>query len=140
MVNRVLFKSLSDEWHTPTSVYDALNAEFGFVDDPCLMGGVWDGLYRDWKSPVFCNPPYSRIRQWVEKAYSEAQLGKTVVMLIPSRTDTRWWHDYVMRANEIRFIRGRLRFGGARHNAPFPSCVVVFLHTAAERAQSKMAI
>lgn len=125
-MNRVLFKSASNEWSTPKDVYEALNQEFGFKDDPCPMGGVWDGLYRAWVSPAFCNPPYSRIAHWVKKAYEEWSRGITSVLLIPSRTDTRWWHDYVMKASEIRFIKGRLRFGEAVNAAPFPSCVVVF--------------
>uniref|UniRef100_UPI00054D5781 DNA N-6-adenine-methyltransferase n=1 Tax=Desulfovirgula thermocuniculi TaxID=348842 RepID=UPI00054D5781 len=66
------------------------------------------------------------IGKWIQKAYEEAQKGATVVCLLPSRTDTAWWHEYVMRAAEVRFIRGRLRFGGAENGAPFPSCVVVF--------------
>jgi phage N-6-adenine-methyltransferase len=122
----VLFKSLSDEWRTPASVYDALHAEFGFVLDPCPMRDeFWDGLFRPWQFPAFCNPPYSQISAWVKKAFEESRRGR-VVLLTPSRTDTRWWHDYVMRASEIRFIRGRLRFNGSKHNAPFRSCVVVF--------------
>jgi phage N-6-adenine-methyltransferase len=126
-VNRVVFKSMSDEWRTPKSVYDALNAEFGFRYDPCPMDDqcLWDSLYLPWQFPAFVNPPYSQIAKWVEKAFSEAK-GRTVVMLIPSRTDTRWWHDFVMKAAEIRFIKGRLKFGDAKNSAPFPSCVVVF--------------
>ena len=124
-MNRVLFKSMTDEWRTPKSIYDALNIEFNFIFDPCPMGGVWDGLHRPWSFPAFCNPPYSHIKEWVQRAYLESTHG-TVVLLIPSRTDTRWWHDYVMKASEIRFIKGRLKFGNAKNNAPFPSCVVVF--------------
>lgn len=124
-MNRVLFSSASDHWSSPSEVYAKLNAEFAFVDDPCPIGGS-GGLEREWKSPVFCNPPYSDIKNWVKKAFEEAKLGKTVVLLIPSRTDTRWWHDYVMLATEIRFLKGRLRFGGAKNSAPFPSCVVVY--------------
>jgi len=76
---------------------------------------------------VFCNPPYSHgIGTWVRKGYEEAERGATVVMLIPARTETAWWHDYVMHAAEIWLIRGRMRFGGHTINAPFPSCVVVF--------------
>lgn len=123
-MNRVVFKSMSDEWRTPASVYKSLDDEFHFKFDPCPLGGS-AGLEGDWQGPAFCNPPYSVIAKWVEKAYNEGQ-SKTVVLLIPSRTDTRWWHSYVMAAKEIRFIKGRLRFGGAKYNAPFPSCVVVF--------------
>lgn len=73
------------------------------------------------------NPPYGRaISDWIRKAFEEAQKGATVVALIPSRTDTRYWHDYVMKAKEIRFVRGRLKFGDGKNSAPFPSVVVVF--------------
>jgi len=129
MRSRVIFSSASDEWSTPKDVYDALQAEFGFVDDPCPMGGDVSGLMREWRSPCFVNPPYSDIGEWVAKAHLEWQNGKTVVLLIPSRTDTRWWHRYVMQASEIRFVRGRLKFGNAKTNAPFPSAVVVFRGT-----------
>lgn len=125
-MNRVLFRSATDEWATPDDVYRTLDNEFLFVDDPCPIGGVWDGLYRAWQTPAFCNPPYSEIKDWVKKAFEESKRGITVVMLIPSRTDTRWWHDYVMNAAEIRFIKGRLKFGDAKNSAPFPSCIIVF--------------
>lgn len=123
---RVHFSRVTDEWATPAAVYDGLHAEFGFVDDPCPMGQPPEGLMREWKSPCFVNPPYSDMRRWMNKAALEAAQGKTIVMLVPSRTSTRWWHDYAMQAAEIRFIRGRLKFGGAKHNAPFDSCVLVF--------------
>ena len=125
-MNRVVFSSASDEWATPADTYAALNAEFGFRDDPCPLGGSENGLMREWKSPCYVNPPYSDILPWMDKAAAEASQGKTVVLLVPSRTDTRWWHEYAMRAAEIRFIRGRLKFGGAKTPAPFPSCVVIF--------------
>lgn len=125
-MNRVLFSSQSDKWKTPESFYQALNAEFNFDYDPCPLKPTLDGLTTDWGDCNFVNPPYSDIAKWVEKSYQEYQKGKTVVMLIPSRTDTRWWHSYCMKAKEIRFIKGRLRFGGATQNAPFPSCIVVF--------------
>lgn len=124
-MNRVHFSSLHDEWKTPQSIYAKLNEEFKFNDDPCPLGGK-DGLERAWGSSTFVNPPYSTIAVWVAKAWKEHLGGACVVMLIPSRTDTRWWHDYVMRAKEIRFIKGRLKFGGAKWSAPFPSAVIVF--------------
>ncbi len=74
----------------------------------------------------FVNPPYSRIKDWCQKAYNESRKGKRVVMLIPSRTDTQYWHDYIMKAKEIRFIKGRLKFGDSKHNAPFPSAIIIF--------------
>ena len=123
--NKVMFSSAHDNWSTPKDTYEALNREFGFVDDPCPIGGG-GGLVRSWVSPCYVNPPYSQISEWVRKAYAESLEGKTVVMLIPSRTDTRWWHDYVMQAKEIRFIKGRLKFGGSKNSAPFPSAIVIF--------------
>ena len=125
-MNRVVFSSASDEWSTPTETFSALDAEFKFNDDPCPLGGNENGLLREWLSPCFVNPPYSEIAPWMEKAKLESDAGKTVVLLVPSRTDTRWWHEYAMKAAEIRFIRGRLKFGDAKTGAPFPSCVVVF--------------
>jgi phage N-6-adenine-methyltransferase len=131
-LNRVMFSSASDEWSTPEETYYALDEEFGFVDDACPLGGTCHGLMRDWQSPCFVNPPYSQIGPWMEKAKLESDAGKTVVLLVPARTDTRWFHDYAMKASEIRFIKGRLKFGGAKFNAPFPSCVVIFRGTAFE--------
>ena len=125
-MNRVVFSSASDEWATPADTYAALNAEFGFRDDPCPLGGSENGLMREWKSPCYVNPPYSDIPSFMEKAWMEHEAGKTVVLLVPARTDTRWWHRYAMRASEIRFIKGRLRFGNAKNSAPFPSAVVIF--------------
>lgn len=123
--SRILFSSAHDNWKTPNEVYQVLDDEFCFDDDPCPIGGK-NGLEREWGSSVFVNPPYSQIKDWCKKAYEESLKGKTVVMLIPSRTDTKYWHDYVMKAIEIRFIKGRLRFGGSKNSAPFPSCIVVF--------------
>ena len=121
----VHFSSATDHWRTPDETYKALHAEFDFNDDPCPIGGG-GGLEREWGSRVFVNPPYSKIADWVAYGYAQSLKGKIVVMLIPSRTDTRWWHEYVMKASEIRFIKGRLKFGGQKNSAPFPSCVVVF--------------
>ena len=125
MKSRVHFSSITEDWKTPKSIYDLLDKEFRFNDDPCPFGGH-GGLDRAWGTRTFCNPPYSQIKDWVRYGYEQAQKGKTVVFLIPSRTDTRWWHEYCMQAKEIRFIKGRLKFGGAKFGAPFPSCVVVF--------------
>ena len=122
-----LFTSGAVHWSTPRELYSALDAEFHFTDDPCPLHGTEDGLGREWGSSTFVNPPYGKaIVAWVKKALDESQKGKLVVCLIPSRTDTRWWHDYVMRATEIRFLKGRLKFGGSKSAAPFPSAVVVF--------------
>jgi len=122
---RVIFRATCDHWATPEALYQALEAEFGFIDDPCPLHGK-GGLDRSWNSPCFVNPPYSEIDRWMEKAAIEAAQGKTVVVLVPSRTDTRWFHDYAMNATEIRFIRGRLQFGKAKWKAPFPSALIIF--------------
>lgn len=135
----ILAQPKSHEWQTPYELFEELDAEFGFrldaaASDDNALCDEWftdrlDGLRMDWwpYEQVFCNPPYgNQIGRWVEKGYDEAQKGCTVVMLIPARTETRYWHDYVMKAREIRFIKGRLRFSGFTVNAPFPSAVVVF--------------
>ena len=136
---KTLFSSNSLEWATPREFFRKLDSEFNFDLDPCsqihnaLCAKFYtpedDGLIQNWEgATAFVNPPYGRgIGDWVKKAYEEGcKPNTTVVMLIPSRTDTRYWHDYVMRADEIRFIKGRLKFGGGSNSAPFPSAVVVF--------------
>ena len=104
-------------------------AEFGGFDlDPCPWGysDSWSGLATEWRGKVFLNPPYGReIGNWVRKAYESSKQGATVVCLLPSRTDTTWWHEYLMEATEIHFIRGRLHFNDAGP-APFPSAFVIF--------------
>src|SRR5882762_7242933 len=123
----VHFSSQRLDWKTPKAVYQILNAEFNFDHDPCPTNYTVDGLKSEWGTTNFVNPPYGReLPKWVAKGYEQVQLGKTVVLLIPSRTDTRWWHDYCMKADEIRFIKGRLKFEGAVFNAPFPSVIVIF--------------
>ncbi len=124
--NKVMFSSATDHWSTPKDVYMALDAEFNFDFDPCELNSPIDGLTIPWGKSNFVNPPYSDISNWIKKGFKEWVDDKTVVFLIPSRTDTRWWHDYVMKANEIRFIKGRLKFGNAKNSAPFPSCIVIF--------------
>lgn len=123
MINRALFTSNNQHWRTPGIVYAALNDEFHFSLDPCPNKGT-DGLVRSWENErVYCNPPYGRgVDEWLKKA-SESVLS---VYLLPSRTDTRWWHDYAMKATEIRFLKGRLKFGDSKNCAPFPSVVLIF--------------
>ena len=133
----VHYSSASNEWNTPNALFDHLDNEFNFTLDPCSNGTNNkcskyftihdDGLVQDWsQDSVFMNPPYGRaIGKWIEKAYLESLKGATVVCLIPSRTDTRYWHDYCMKANEIRLIKGRVKFSG-KDPAPFPSAIVVF--------------
>lgn len=135
MIN-VHFSSKTDQWSTPHDFFEKLNAEFGFDLDVCATPDnakcpryftkLDDGLAQEWCGKVWMNPPYGReIGKWVEKAKESARGGATVVCLVPARTDTRWWHEHAMRG-EIRFVRGRLKFGDAKFNAPFPCAVVVF--------------
>lgn len=127
LVNKVHFSSKRLNWRTPVDFYRQLDAEFRFNHDPCPDDASFDGLSKSWGKRSFVNPPYGReIGKWLKKGYEEAQKGKTVVFLIPSRTDTRWFHDYVMKANEVRFVAGRLKFDDHTVAAPFPSMVVVF--------------
>ncbi len=134
-----LFTSRTDEWATPAATFAALDEEFHFDLDPCATDGNHkcksyytkedDGLKRDWGGRrVFCNPPYGRVMPaWVKKCSEEAQKpGTTVVMLIPARTDTAYFHDYIYGKAEIRFVRGRLHFNESKSAAPFPSMIVVF--------------
>lgn len=126
MSRKAVFTSHRQDWRTSRALYQALDAEFGFDFDPCPANPDFDGLAVPWGSVNFCNPPYSEVRQWVAKAAQEAAQGKVVVLLIPARTDTIWWHEHIMRADEIRFIKGRLRFGDGPGRATFPSAIVVW--------------
>lgn len=126
-MNRVCFSSLRSDWRTPRAFYQALDAEFHFDYDPCPTVPSCDGLTSEWGMRNYCNPPYGRqIAKWVRKAHEQAAKGRLCVLLVPSRTDTVWWHDHCMCATEIRFIRGRLKFRDAKNNAPFPSAIVIF--------------
>lgn len=131
--------SKTDSWATPQDFFDNLNEEFHFTLDPCaneenhkcdlFFTKEQDGLTKDWGGHVvFCNPPYGKkIADWVRYAYEQSQKqNTTVVMLIPARTDTRYFHDYIYGKAEIRFIKGRLKFGDATTAAPFPSMVVIY--------------
>lgn len=139
MNTSVMFSSATDEWYTPIDFYNKLNKEFNFNLDPCATADnhkcakyftkADNGLVQSWGGyKVFCNPPYGRtIAAWVEKAYIESQKENTlVVMLLPARTDTRWFHEFIYHNAEIRFIKGRLKFGGCKNSAPFPSMIVIF--------------
>lgn len=123
----VHFMSVRDNWKTPSETYAMLDTEFAFDFDPCPPNPQFDGLTVEWGMSNFVNPPYGRvIANWLIKARSEQIKAKLSVFLIPSRTDTRWWHDHVMEADEIRFIKGRLKFDDQPNPAPFPSAIVVF--------------
>ncbi len=133
-----MFTSATDDWSTPPEVFTRLDEEFDFTLDPCCthenatcahhFTREDNGLAKPWFGRVFMNPPYGRvIGDWMEKAlYENRHRNVTVVCLVPARTDTAWWHDYAMKAHEIRLIRGRLKFGGCKNAAPFPSAVIVF--------------
>ncbi len=138
MNTSVHFSSATAEWPTPQDFFDKCNAEFGPFDlDVCATSEnakcsryftkVDDGLSQIWGGRIWMNPPYGRtIGLWMQKAYESAQSGRAIVVcLVPARTDTAWWHDYAMKGR-IRFIRGRLKFGGHKNTAPFPSALVVF--------------
>tara|TARA_R100000808_G_scaffold3776_2_gene12962 strand:+ start:4140 stop:4568 length:429 start_codon:yes stop_codon:yes gene_type:complete len=131
-----LFSSVKDDWETPQHLFDELNQEFGFELDVCADESNAkckryftvedDGLNMKWEGVCWMNPPYGRvIGKWIKKAYESALNGAVVICLVPSRTDTKWWHDYCMKG-EVRFIKGRLKFGRSTNSAPFPSAVVIF--------------
>lgn len=134
MLTSGLFTSNTDDWATPQDFFDKLNDEFHFDVDVCASDSnhkcekyftkEQDGLNQPWHGFVWCNPPYGReIGKWV-KAVAEHSGGG--VMLLPARTDTRWFHDYIYGKADIRFIRGRLKFGGSKNSAPFPSMIAIF--------------
>lgn len=128
MISRSLFSFATTQWATPADVLAGLAAEFGpFTLDPCPLAEApaVDGLALDWAGhAVYCNPPYGRgVGAWLAKGRTEADVA---VFLLPARTDTRWWHEHAPHAAEIRFLKGRLKFGGATAGAPFPSVVLVF--------------
>jgi len=127
-MDAILFSKKSDHWSTPVDLYETLNKEFNFNYDPCPLNADFDGLKTDWNGSIFVNPPYSNIKGFLQKAQDELQKGnaKTVVFLIPSRTDTKWFHEYVYNRADIRFIKGRLKFGNSKNSAPFPSMLVIF--------------
>lgn len=129
MDTRLMFSSQTADWGSPPALQAALSDEFGLSYDPCPIGGA-AGLEVPWFGGVFVNPPYGpAIPLWIDKALEELAEARAevIVFLLPARTDTKWFHDQVLpNASEIRFIRGRLKFGGAETNAPFPSMVIVF--------------
>jgi phage N-6-adenine-methyltransferase len=138
--NRVLSikNTSSDEWETPKDLFEKLDSQFHFLLDVAATDlnhkcnhyytKEIDGLKQNWPGVCWCNPPYSNTASWVKKAYNEAQKGSIIVMLIPARTDTRWFHEwiYMMYGVEVEFIKGRLKFSGSKWNAPFPSMIVTF--------------
>ena len=134
-------KSKTDSWGTPKDLYKTLNDEFHFDEfDPCPLTDdpTFNGLQMEWAQTTFVNPPYSNLKStkksgigWIEKSHLEAQKGKTIVLLIPARTDTTWFHDIILANNyQVRFMKGRTKFinketGKVEGTAPFPTMVVV---------------
>jgi phage N-6-adenine-methyltransferase len=135
--NSVHASSATVEWATPGAFFAKCEERFGPFDlDVCATPEnakcarfftiIDDGLAQEWTGMCWMNPPYGRgIGRWMRKAYESSLKGATVVCLVPSRTDTAWWHDYAMRGR-VEFIRGRLKFGGCKDNAPFPCALVIF--------------
>ena len=135
-MHQVHFSSESDNWETPEYLFKALAAEFGMTTDVCarpdnakckqFFTPEDDGLQQIWTGACYMNPPFGReIGKWMKKAYESSLNGALVVCLVPARTDTSWWHQYALRG-EIRFFRGRLKFGNSKNSAPLPSAVVIF--------------
>lgn len=136
------FSSKTNEWATPQDFFDKLDKEFMFDLDVCATRENakckrWyelrdDGLSKPWLGyRIWMNPPYGReIGKWVKKAHDTIMGGVRnhglVVCLLPARTDTKWFHEYILNKAEIRFIKGRLKFGGSKNSAPFPSMLVIF--------------
>ena len=136
-ISEALYSSQTDMWETPQDLFDDLDREFHFDLDVCAIPEnakckkfytpEHDGLSQPWDGTCWCNPPYGRdVWQWVRRALFASFGGATVVMLLPARTDTKWFHDYIYKRAEIRFVKGRLKFGNSKNSAPFPSMIVVF--------------
>lgn len=137
LMNKVLFSHKSDEWETPIDLFNNLNKEYKFTLDPCSTDEnckckkhytiIDDGLSKSWiNETVFCNPPYSNIQNWVKKCDYEFKTNNVIsVMLIPARTDTKWFHDDIYKKYKVDFIKGRLKFSN-KGPAPFPSMIVYF--------------
>jgi phage N-6-adenine-methyltransferase len=138
VLNNSLYASAKSDWETPPAFFNSLNAEFSFTLDACatkstakckmFLSPEVDALSLEWSGIVFLNPPYGRgIGRWIKKARQEASAGRAcVVCLVPARTDTKWWHDFCMTADEIRFLTRRLTFAGASNKATFPAAIVIF--------------
>ena len=135
-MNDIHYKSLTDLWETPPELFRKLDQEFHFTLDVCALpenakcerffSPNEDGLKQPWDGVCWMNPPYGRmIGKWMEKAFNESEKGVLVVCLVPARPDTEWWHTFALRG-EIRFLRGRLKFGKAKSGAPFPSAIIIF--------------
>ena len=137
MINAGLYSSRTEEWATPQDLFDRLDAVFHFDLDVCALpenakcdrffSPADDGLARPWEGTCWMNPPYGRgISAWVLKAAEERMRGTTTVALLPARTDTAWWQDWVAPHAEVHYLRGRLKFGDGKNSAPFPSAIAIY--------------
>lgn len=150
MNSEIMFSSKSDEYSTPSDFYNHLDNLFEFVFDlacskeNCKTADGFtkeeNALDQDWfqitedcikegkTGWLWLNPPYSMCREFADKCYSEMLLGAKIIMLVPSRTDTKWFHDFIYKKEgiEIEFIKGRLKFGDSKNSAPFPSMLIKF--------------
>lgn len=140
MVSEVMFSSKTETWATPQDLFDKLNLQYRFTldaaasEDNAKLKRFFtkedDGLSKSWQGErVFVNPPYARgiTGLWVKKCFEEYWLGDCFICaLLPARTDTKWFHEYCLIGSgaRIEFIKGRLKFGGAKNGAPFPSILV----------------
>ncbi len=137
-LNAALFSSATGEWETPQELFNQLDKIWDFTLDVCATHANAkcrryytkknNGLEQEWKGICWMNPPYGReIKPWIEKAYHESRkAGCIVVGLLPARTDTRWFHDYIYEKAKINFIKGRVKFVGGKSSAPFPSMIVIW--------------
>lgn len=137
MLNKSLYSSNKDDWETPKDLFKKLDREFGFTQDVCANTNNKkcdnyfsiqdDGLKQPWFGVAWMNPPYGRgIDKWLAKAYRESHNDCICVCLLPVRSDTKWWHNYVMKSYEIRLLTRRLSFEGSNNKAPFPAAIVIF--------------
>lgn len=136
-MSSVHFSSKTVDWSTPQALFEKLNSGYHFTIDvaasaenakvPRYYDEKTNGLLQNWDGEmVWCNPPYGRtISDWVKKA---SESNANTVMLLPARTDTRWFHEYIYNKASVQFLKGRLKFGNSKHNAPFPSMLVIFLN------------
>ena len=138
MVSKVVFSSKKHDWETPSYLFNKYNDIYNFELDVCAeahntkldnyISPEQNGLKTSWADRNWCNPPYRNVSEWVEKAYKESWEDRLTVMLLPARTDTKWFHRYIYKRDnvEVEFLKGRLKFVGAQHAAPFPSMIVIF--------------
>ena len=150
-INSSIYSSNKPDWSTPNYLFDLLNTEFNFTIDVCanelnkkcnaFYSIEEDGLSKSWNGIIWMNPPYGRgIDKWIEKAYKSSLDGCICVCLVPVRSDTKWWHKYVMKASEIRFLTKRLSFEGSNNKAPFPAAIVIFKQSANDLVVTSMNI